>query len=405
MHSYRIYSDSRFTNGVDLIGIYGLKGPYCTLTMTNWFWQALSVIPRGSWGDVSRRFTMIRWAQKLKISKSIKTGPGIVYRPEHFTGCPGQARTKTLEEIRPAVTTAPETRWSGGRPAAATTKFACGSRATLRQARRTAARNVAPRRPAVFARERHIQQHHRATAIRPPSRGAAIIERPPRAEEAPDVQPRCATSARRPAIARQAPDVQPTSDKRPKSSHRLCSRSTTSREAAPSVARRHATKRGQRAGSCARRAMRRAHMRAAIRKPLALIPLLGIRIRPPARQRKNIEYKPGDDQYEKFNDNYHCGRYRQSGPRPETRLLRQPALEGLTRSARTDSPRRIGRKRISGEDGRRRGGYVSDERILLVELAGNEFPAKTGGGGGGYVSEEGAAKARFRVSRLYQVFC
>ncbi|KZV41310.1 hypothetical protein F511_21834 [Dorcoceras hygrometricum] len=38
---------------VDLIGIYGLKGPYCTLTMTNWFWQALSVIPRGSWRDVA----------------------------------------------------------------------------------------------------------------------------------------------------------------------------------------------------------------------------------------------------------------------------------------------------------------------------------------------------------------
>ncbi|KZV26218.1 hypothetical protein F511_44115 [Dorcoceras hygrometricum] len=36
---------------VDLIGIYGLKGPYCTLTTTNWFLQALSVIPRGSWGD------------------------------------------------------------------------------------------------------------------------------------------------------------------------------------------------------------------------------------------------------------------------------------------------------------------------------------------------------------------
>ncbi|KZV41771.1 hypothetical protein F511_35689 [Dorcoceras hygrometricum] len=46
---------------VDLIGIYVLKGPYCTLTMTDWFFQALSVIPRGSWGDVARRFTMIRW--------------------------------------------------------------------------------------------------------------------------------------------------------------------------------------------------------------------------------------------------------------------------------------------------------------------------------------------------------
>ncbi|KZV45736.1 hypothetical protein F511_33392 [Dorcoceras hygrometricum] len=35
--------------------------------------------------------------------------------------------------------------------------------------------------------------------------------------------------------------------------------------------------------------------------------------------------------------------YRQSGPRPETRLLRQAALEALTNSARTDSPRRVGR--------------------------------------------------------------
>ncbi|KZV48676.1 hypothetical protein F511_22916 [Dorcoceras hygrometricum] len=39
----------------NLIGIYGLKGPYCTLTTTNWFLQALSVIPRRSWGDVARR--------------------------------------------------------------------------------------------------------------------------------------------------------------------------------------------------------------------------------------------------------------------------------------------------------------------------------------------------------------
>ncbi|KZV22219.1 ARM repeat superfamily protein isoform 1 [Dorcoceras hygrometricum] len=40
---------------VDQIGIYGLKGSYCTLTTTNWFLQALSVIPRGSWDDVARR--------------------------------------------------------------------------------------------------------------------------------------------------------------------------------------------------------------------------------------------------------------------------------------------------------------------------------------------------------------
>ncbi|KZV26561.1 hypothetical protein F511_23857 [Dorcoceras hygrometricum] len=52
---------------VDLIGIYVLKGPYCTLTTTNWFLQALSMIPRGSWGDVARRFTMIRWHPPLPL--------------------------------------------------------------------------------------------------------------------------------------------------------------------------------------------------------------------------------------------------------------------------------------------------------------------------------------------------
>ncbi|KZV47912.1 hypothetical protein F511_28760 [Dorcoceras hygrometricum] len=36
---------------------------------------------------------------------------------------------------------------------------------------------------------------------------------------------------------------------------------------------------------------------------------------------------------------------RQSGPRPEGRLLRQPTLEGLTRSARTDSPRKTDRSK------------------------------------------------------------
>ncbi|KZV51292.1 hypothetical protein F511_05633 [Dorcoceras hygrometricum] len=50
-----------------------------------------------------------------------------------------------------------------------------------------------------------------------------------------------------------------------------------------------------------------------------------------------------------------CGSLRQSGPRPDPRLLRQAALEALTRSARTDSPRRTGRKQISGDDRRREG--------------------------------------------------
>ncbi|KZV41683.1 callose synthase 10-like [Dorcoceras hygrometricum] len=46
---------------VDLIVIFELKGPYYTLTMTDLFLQALSVIPRGSWGIVARRLTKIRW--------------------------------------------------------------------------------------------------------------------------------------------------------------------------------------------------------------------------------------------------------------------------------------------------------------------------------------------------------
>ncbi|KZV35278.1 putative protein S-acyltransferase 19 [Dorcoceras hygrometricum] len=61
----------------------------------------------------------------------------------------------------------------------------------------------------------------------------------------------------------------------------------------------------------------------------------------------------------------HCGRNRQSGPRPETRLLRQPPLEGLTRSARTDSPRRIGRN-----------------EFRRIEAAAAAAAVQCGGGGG-----------------------
>ncbi|KZV48071.1 sister chromatid arm cohesin [Dorcoceras hygrometricum] len=50
-------------------------------------------------------------------------------------------------------------------------------------------------------------------------------------------------------------------------------------------------------------------------------------------------------------DHRHVGQLRQSGPRPDPRLLRQTALEVLTRSERSDSPRRVGRKQISGDNG------------------------------------------------------
>ncbi|KZV45675.1 DNA-directed RNA polymerase V subunit 1 [Dorcoceras hygrometricum] len=70
---------------VDLIGVYGLKGPYSTLTTTDWFLQALSVIPRGSWGDVARRFTMIRWHSRL---------------PPHSPSAAAAARRRSSPEFR-----------------------------------------------------------------------------------------------------------------------------------------------------------------------------------------------------------------------------------------------------------------------------------------------------------------
>ncbi|KZV56708.1 Acyl-CoA dehydrogenase-related isoform 1 [Dorcoceras hygrometricum] len=72
---------------VDLIGIYGLKGPYCTLTTTDWFLQALSMIPRGSWGDVARRFTMIRWtAQHTPPSLSHAAAAAAVFAGKLVSG-------------------------------------------------------------------------------------------------------------------------------------------------------------------------------------------------------------------------------------------------------------------------------------------------------------------------------
>ncbi|KZV45754.1 hypothetical protein F511_21220 [Dorcoceras hygrometricum] len=85
------------------------------------------------------------------------------------------------------------------------------------------------------------------------------------------------------------------------------------------------------------------------------------------------------------------GRLRQSGPRPEGRLLRQPALEGLTRSARTDSPRQVGRNKFR----RGGGGGVHRRRRRepalegLTRSARTDSPRQVGrnkfrrGGGGG----------------------
>ncbi|KZV15803.1 tetratricopeptide repeat protein 7A [Dorcoceras hygrometricum] len=57
---------------IDSIGIFEMKGPYCMLTMTNWFLQELSMIPMGSWGDVARCFIMIRWVSPKMCFRSHK---------------------------------------------------------------------------------------------------------------------------------------------------------------------------------------------------------------------------------------------------------------------------------------------------------------------------------------------
>ncbi|KZV20490.1 hypothetical protein F511_34747 [Dorcoceras hygrometricum] len=59
-----------------------------------------------------------------------------------------------------------------------------------------------------------------------------------------------------------------------------------------------------------------------------------------------------------------CGSLRQSGPRPDPRLLRQAALEALTRSARTNTPRKTRPEQFPAKWRRRRaahGGGVSWE--------------------------------------------
>ncbi|KZV40403.1 chitinase-3-like protein 2-like [Dorcoceras hygrometricum] len=67
-----------------------------------------------------------------------------------------------------------------------------------------------------------------------------------------------------------------------------------------------------------------------------------------------------------------CACDAQACPRPDTRLLHQPALEGLTRSAWMDSPRQVGRN-----------------KFWRLEAAAAAAAAALGGGGGGLFREEG----------------
>ncbi|KZV33823.1 hypothetical protein F511_22481 [Dorcoceras hygrometricum] len=88
------------------------------------------------------------------------------------------------------------------------------------------------------------------------------------------------------------------------------------------------------------------------------------------------------------------GRLRQSGPRPEARLRRQPALESLTRSTRTDSPRRVGRNNF------RRG-----KAAAAVALGGGgDFEREEGGGhlelGIGYPRMSASGESSTTMHRL-----
>ncbi|KZV44791.1 hypothetical protein F511_28380 [Dorcoceras hygrometricum] len=82
-----------------------------------------------------------------------------------------------------------------------------------------------------------------------------------------------------------------------------------------------------------------------------------------------------------------CGRLRQSGPRSETGFLRQPALEGLKRSARTDSPRQDWPEQIPAKRRRRRrrapggGGEAFERRgAALIALGCSLEPCPPPGG-------------------------
>ncbi|KZV46039.1 hypothetical protein F511_11355 [Dorcoceras hygrometricum] len=60
---------------------------------------------------------------------------------------------------------------------------------------------------------------------------------------------------------------------------------------------------------------------------------------------------------------------RQSGPRPDSRNLRQTALEGLTNSARTETPRQADRNKSYHGKRRRKGGARRRRRVALEEGA------------------------------------
>ncbi|KZV55354.1 hypothetical protein F511_24671 [Dorcoceras hygrometricum] len=243
---------------IDLTGIFVLKGSYCTLTMTDWFLQALSVIPRGSWGYVARCFTMIRWVSPkicFRSHKCCEPMASCIPEPLRVTQVlvsqfPYGYDTQSIEYSRRKV----------------------GTRITVTK---TGGPNES--------------DHQQGGNIIDGEKPTRCILNGNNDEFGPIIE------------GRELPDASSTERQK---------RRVPSQPSPPSVQPQHL--RGQ-------------------ERPDASSMLSSTRL-----------------------FSVDCGSLRQSGPRPDPRLLRQAALEALTRSARTDSPRRVGRKQISGDNGRRR---------------------------------------------------
>ncbi|KZV56841.1 hypothetical protein F511_21406 [Dorcoceras hygrometricum] len=252
-------------------------------------------------------------AQKLKISKSIKKRARHRIPARKLHGLPGAGPNQTLEEFRPAFTTSSETRRSGGRPAAPPRKTcAPQGRTRFLATQRHRCHRRARRR--AWSRNQRARDSNSTAIVRNISRGRPASMRRNGLHEGGS----SAAEASAHDCAKWPPDMR---DKRGGDARQARLRHTT---------------------SAAEARVKRAW----------------------GAMRRSISYAQGTARA-------HCGRYRQSGPRPEPRLLRQPALEALMNSARMDSPRRVGRKRIFGDDGRRR---------------------RTAGGGGGLWERGGAAQ-------------
>ncbi|KZV21235.1 hypothetical protein F511_26817 [Dorcoceras hygrometricum] len=112
---------------IDSIGIFELKGSYCTLTMTDWFLQALPVIPRGSWGDVARHFTMNRWCKPTKELRfhtwtELGVDPAVQPLKGQFPPGTGRSQASRCRKVRQqcrcaaAVAARRRRRWNSFRP-------------------------------------------------------------------------------------------------------------------------------------------------------------------------------------------------------------------------------------------------------------------------------------------------